>query len=144
MEWMSAWVGGVLIGCAALLLYVASGRIAGISGIAFAGLFGPPGERAWRLFFLCGLIAGAWAAVMAGMTKPIASLGADGFAVGITIMAGLLVGIGTRVGNGCTSGHGVCGLARLSVRSLCAVLLFMGAGIATASLARPWLVGVLS
>ncbi len=141
---MSLWpalLGGVLIGASALLLYAAFGRIAGISGIAFGTLFGAAAERPWRLLFLGGLVLGGWLAVVAGTAKPLAPLPEAGGLV-LIVLAGLLVGIGTRLGNGCTSGHGVCGLARLSRRSLVSVLLFMGAGILSASLLRPLLVGL--
>jgi len=117
----SALGGGILIGLASLLLLVALGRIAGISGIA-AGLLPPRrGDIGWRLAFVIGLPTGAalW------------MLGAGGAAVAShappwqLALAGLLVGVGTRVGSGCTSGHGVCGLGRFSPRSLAAVLTFM-------------------
>lgn len=143
MTVLNAIAGGLLIGLSALLLYATSGRIAGISGIAFGTLFGMAADRSWRLFFLGGLIAGAWLAVLAGMPKPLAELAPDASGVLLTVLAGLLVGAGTRLGNGCTSGHGVCGLARLSRRSLVSVLLFMGMGIVTASLLYPLAAGVL-
>ncbi|HXG29681.1 MAG TPA: YeeE/YedE thiosulfate transporter family protein [Nevskiales bacterium] len=142
---MSLWpalLGGVLIGASALLLYAAFGRIAGISGIAFGTLFGAAAERRWRLLFLGGLVLGGWLAVITGIAAmPHAPL-PDAAGIALIVLAGLLVGLGTRLGNGCTSGHGVCGLARLSRRSLVSVLLFMGAGIATASLLRPLLAGL--
>ncbi|HWA49679.1 MAG TPA: YeeE/YedE thiosulfate transporter family protein [Dongiaceae bacterium] len=125
----SALAGGALIGLAAALLWLALGRIAGISGILGQALRGATGaERAWRILFLAGLPLGAWLAVSLGWTtiptSPPASLV-------LAIAGGLLVGFGTRLGGGCTSGHGVCGLARLSPRSLVATALFMAAGVAT-------------
>lgn len=130
-QWWLSLVGGGMIGVAALLLYAASGRIAGISGISF-GLLTGAADRDWRLWFLGGLIAGAWiAALLSGLaaTPPPPSFGLALSMVG----AGLLVGVGTRLGNGCTSGHGVCGLARLSPRSLAATLTFMALGMGTAT-----------
>jgi uncharacterized membrane protein YedE/YeeE len=126
-------VGGAFIGCAAVLLLGLNGRIAGISGI-LGGLITAPahGERAWRFAVILGLITGAG----------LYSLFADGLpldlqAGGATLaLAGLLVGLGTRLGSGCTSGHGVCGLARRSPRSLVATALFMAVAAATVYLTR--------
>jgi uncharacterized membrane protein YedE/YeeE len=130
-QWWLSLAGGGMIGLAALLLYATSGRIAGISGISF-GLITGATDRGWRLWFLGGLIGGAWiAALLSGLaaTPPPPSSG-----LALTMLgAGLLVGVGTRIGNGCTSGHGVCGLARLSPRSLAATLTFMALGMLTAS-----------
>lgn len=130
---VSALVGGALIGLAAVLLLRLNGRIAGISGI-LNGLFDrPPGDLGWRLAFLLALIAGAggWFALSGTLDAP-----RQGFSVPILIVAGLLVGAGTRIGSGCTSGHGICGLSRLSKRSLVAVLVFMASGFATVALMR--------
>ena len=129
----SAFCGGMLIGVSALLLYAVEGRIAGISGIAFSAL---QGERVWKWLFLGGLIAGGWLAVGLGVPGPTAALPSTAGGIVLLLLAGLLVGLGTRLANGCTSGHGVCGLARLSPRSLAAVLTFMAVGIATATLLR--------
>ncbi|MGQ0585643.1 MAG: YeeE/YedE family protein [Gammaproteobacteria bacterium] len=129
--------GGVLIGLASLLLYLALGRIAGVSGIAYAGIWGAPGERTWRWVFLAGLVAGGWfAALGVGMLSAPALTGNG---VALALASGLIVGFGTRMGGGCTSGHGVCGLARLSSRSLVAVAVFMALGMLTATLLRPLL-----
>jgi len=128
--------GGVLIGLAASLLLIGYGRVAGVSGIAGNLLLGKHGDRAWRGAFLLGLLlAGAlvaWLMPEAVGTSPrsLASIAA----------AGLLVGVGTRLGSGCTSGHGVCGLTRLSPRSLVATLAFMLSGVVTVTLLR-WLGG---
>lgn len=135
---VSAALGGLLIGTAAVVLMAFSGRIAGISGIA-GGLLAPrAGDVAWRVLFVAGLLAGAW---LAGplLGTPVPTGPAAGPA--LIVAAGLLVGFGTRLGSGCTSGHGVCGLARLSPRSLAATGLFMGAGIATVYVARHLLGG---
>lgn len=116
----SALGGGVLIGIASLLLLAALGRIAGVSGIA-ANLLPPRrGDFDWRLAFVLGLPSGALLWWLAGGV-PVASH-APGWQLAL---AGLLVGVGTRVGSGCTSGHGVCGLGRFSMRSLAAVIVFM-------------------
>jgi uncharacterized membrane protein YedE/YeeE len=119
-------LGGVLIGISSALFILANGRIAGISGILGGLLSRKPGDIVWRIAFLLGLVA-APAAIFA-LTGPImATIEAN---TEVLVIAGLLVGIGTRYGAGCTSGHGVCGLSRLSPRSLVATLAFMGAGMA--------------
>lgn len=128
----SALAGGALIGLAAVLLMLFHGRIAGISGI-LGGLVPPrAGDMAWRITFLAGLVAGAALMAWAGGLVP--SVPPRSLAV-VTI-AGLLVGVGTQLGGGCTSGHGVCGLARLSPRSLAATAIFMAAGVAVVFLVR--------
>jgi uncharacterized protein len=132
--WIHALAGGALIGAAAVLLYAMLGRIAGISGIAYGSLWADPGDRSWRWLFLGGLAAGGLLAAALGAALPVGAV-----PPGLAIAAGLLVGAGTRLGNGCTSGHGVCGLARRSRRSLLSVLVFMGVGMLTATLLRPWL-----
>src|SRR5258706_9037151 len=120
----TALVGGVLIGVAAAILVLMNGRIAGISGIV-GGLTRPKsGEVAWRVAFLAGLIA-APLAYAAFTSLPRVTIDAT---YPELIIAGLLVGLGTRYGSGCTSGHGVCGISRLSPRSLVATLTFMAAG----------------
>ena len=119
-------LGGVLIGISSALFILANGRVAGISGILGGLLSRKPGDMVWRIAFLLGLVA-APAAIFA-LTGPItATIEAN---TEVLVIAGLLVGIGTRYGAGCTSGHGVCGLSRLSPRSLVATLAFMGAGMA--------------
>jgi uncharacterized membrane protein YedE/YeeE len=119
-------LGGVLIGISSALFILANGRIAGISGILGGLLSRKPGDMLWRIAFLLGLVA-APAAIVA-LTGPLtATIEAN---TEVLVIAGLLVGIGTRYGAGCTSGHGVCGLSRLSPRSLVATLAFMGAGMA--------------
>ena len=131
---VSATVGGVFIGLSAVLLMATIGRIAGISGIA--GNLLPPRPAAdwgWRLAFIIGLIAGpVVVAFAAGSPPPIQ------FPMGSVVMAvaGFLVGIGAMLGNGCTSGHGVCGIARRSARSLVATATFMGTAIVVVFLVR--------
>jgi uncharacterized protein len=129
---LSSLAGGVLIGVAAAMLVLLSGRIAGISGIA-GGLLRPaPGDAAWRVAFLVGLLLAPVAVAFFGR-QPFPRIDA-GF--GTLIIAGLLVGLGTSYGSGCTSGHGVCGLSRLSPRSLAATVAFMAAGMATVLVTR--------
>jgi len=126
-------VGGLLIGCAAVLLLLLNGRIAGISGILGQIITASAlTERVWRLAFIFGLIAGAglYSALTGGL---LLQLQASGPAL---IVAGVLVGFGTRLGSGCTSGHGVCGLARRSPRSIAATLLFMVAAAITVFVTR--------
>ena len=131
--WMLALAGGVLIGLSATLLLWLDGRVAGVSGIFNGVLFPAPGDVTWRLAFLVGLVAaaGLYMAFVPGAPIP----RGDFPRVGL-VVAGVLVGFGTRMGNGCTSGHGVCGLGRLSMRSLTAVVTFMATAIATTFLVR--------
>ena len=128
----SALAGGVLIGIASALFVLLNGRIAGISGIV-GGLLRPSrGDVAWRAAFVVGLVGAPWVYRLVAVLPPLRIDASDG----ALILAGLLVGIGTRYGSGCTSGHGVCGLSRLSVRSLAATAAFMGAGFATVFVLR--------
>lgn len=131
--WVTALVGGVLIGLAATALLWLNGRIAGISGITAGALFPKRGETAWRYAFLLGLIA---AGALALHWLPSAAPSRAGFPPILLIAGGLLVGFGTRLGGGCTSGHGVCGLGRLSLRSLVAVGVFMVTAILTTFIVR--------
>jgi len=124
--------GGILIGLAAAMLVLLNGRVAGISGIV-GGLLAPRrGEIAWRLAFVGGLFVAPVVMMLIGQ-NPVPRIDA-GF--GTLLAAGLLVGVGTSYGSGCTSGHGVCGLSRLSPRSLAATAAFMLAGMATVFVAR--------
>lgn len=128
----SALTGGVLIGIAAAMFVLLNGRIAGISGIV-GGLFSPHrADLIWRVAFIVGLVG---APLLYGLfaTAPLVRIDAGYVALAV---AGLLVGIGTRYGSGCTSGHGVCGLSRLSPRSLAATVAFMGAGFVTVFVTR--------
>lgn len=125
-----ALLGGLLIGVSVVMLILLTGRVAGISGI-LGGILNPqPNETLWRITFVLGLVAAPW--------LYIALFGPFDFessrSTGALIVAGLLVGYGTRLGSGCTSGHGVCGLSRLSPRSLAATGVFMVAGFVVASL----------
>lgn len=139
---LPALAGGALIGLASALLWLGNGRIAGISGI-FGQLLPPARTVVWRVVFLAALVLGTLAASWllpglgiggpAGATARLASPPA-GFSISPPVwiaVAGLLIGIGTKIGNGCTSGHGVCGLARLSLRSVVAVAVFFGVAILT-------------
>lgn len=126
-----ALIGGVLIGAASSLLLLTHGRIAGISGIIGTALSDRSG-RGWRLAFLAGL---ALAGVVASVAAP-GAVGTPAVSMGVVAIAGLLVGYGTSTGGGCTSGHGVCGLSRLSSRSLVAVATFMSTGALTVWLMR--------
>jgi uncharacterized protein len=119
--------GGLLIGFASWLLLASLGRVAGISGIAANALFGK--ERFWQTMFIIGLIGGgALASVLFAQKAPLIALDTSMLQ---TAVAGLLVGFGTVLGSGCTSGHGVCGIGRRSMRSIVATMVFMAAGIAT-------------
>ena len=132
-NWLSALVGGALIGLSATLLLWSIGRIAGISGIVNGLGTAPRSDRAWRAAFLIGLML---AGGIAMQLLPYAPAREQTGSTPILLLAGLLVGFGTRMGSGCTSGHGVCGLGRLSWRSLAAVLTFMATAIATVFLMR--------
>jgi len=128
----TALAGGLLIGLAAALFVLLNGRIAGISGIV-GGLLRPArGDVGWRIAFSAGLVGAPLVCAFAA-TLPTPRIDAD---IATLAVAGLLVGVGTRYGAGCTSGHGVCGLSRLSPRSLVATLAFMGAGFATVFVVR--------
>jgi uncharacterized membrane protein YedE/YeeE len=131
-NWLAGAAGGVLIGLAATLLLATLGRLAGISGILNGFVEGPAGERGWRFAFLAGM-AGAGALALLVLPAPPRALTAP---VPLLVVAGLLVGFGTRLGNGCTSGHGVCGLGRFSKRSLAAVLVFMATAMAATFVMR--------
>lgn len=130
LSWRMGLEGGVLIGLAAASLFWLNGRIAGISGV-LAGLLRRAGrdEVIWRLAFLAGLLLAGSMAMPAPAMVP-------GSNLPLLLVSGLLVGFGTRLGNGCTSGHGVCGIGRLSWRSLVATMTFMAAGFVTVFLLR--------
>ncbi len=125
---ISGLFGGLLIGVAAALLLLLNGRISGISGIV-GGLLAPrSSDAAWRMMFVVGLLLGAFAYMLAkGGTIPVRMQAS----VPVLVVAGLLVGFGTRLGSGCTSGHGLCGIARLSKRSIVASAVFFGVAMLT-------------
>ncbi len=128
---VAALIGGAMIGLGALILFIFLGRIAGISGIASSALFSAEG-RSWRLAFLVGIVAGPLliAAFVSDFSYSTPELSWQ------VLVAGLLVGAGTGWGSGCTSGHGICGISRLSPRSIAATLLFMLTGMLVATLLR--------
>ena len=128
----SAAAGGALIGIAAAMFVLLNGRIAGISGV-LGGLLKPArGDIAWRLAFVAGIVgAPLLYALFAPLPQPGITAGTGGL-----VLAGLLVGVGTRYGSGCTSGHGVCGISRLSLRSVAATATFMGTGFVTVFIVR--------
>jgi uncharacterized membrane protein YedE/YeeE len=130
---LSAAIGGALIVLASALLIVFAGRIAGISGILGATLGLGTGERAWRIAFIAGLILAPVAAMLVGYPVPMPQMPTSWVVI---VAAGLLVGFGARLGGGCTSGHGICGIARLSKRSIVATLVFMGAAVIVVMLMR--------
>ena len=128
---VSAAIGGALIGLSAVLLMLFTGRIAGVSGI-FDGLINPQtSDRAWRAAFVAGLIAAPVTAMLVGYTVPMPRMPGSYITI---VVGGLLVGFGGRLGSGCTSGHGICGIARLSPRSIAATGVFMVAAIVVVAL----------
>ena len=120
-----ALIGGGIIGASASLMLLAHGRVTGISGIVGGLLTPKPGDTSWRLWFLAGLLAAGVAGALLAPQAFTFAIDRSLVAVGV---AGLLVGFGTRLGNGCTSGHGVCGISRLSTRSIAATLVFIATG----------------
>lgn len=130
-QWTQAFLGGALIGLAALIPLFFLGRIAGISGITFTALSEKGSERTWRLAFLAGLLSGG---ALLQFTHPEVFRGVPTLPLALISLAGLLVGFGVSLGSGCTSGHGVCGVSRLSPRSLAATTIFLALGMASATL----------
>ena len=128
----TALAGGAVIGLSAAMFILLNGRIAGISGILGGLLQRPKGDMAWRIAFLLGLLA---ASLVYGWFAPLPEVRVEA-GTATLVAAGLLVGLGTRYGSGCTSGHGVCGLSRLSPRSLVATAAFMSAGFITVFVVR--------
>lgn len=128
-EWIASLIGGLIIGLAVSVMLITSGRVTGISGIIYGILNPKKGDVAWRVYFIGGLILG-------GLVYKFFSVNQTSEIFfkpfhWTTAIAGLLVGYGTVLGSGCTSGHGVCGISRMSIRSLIATLLFIFTGIAT-------------
>lgn len=136
---ISAFLGGLFIGAAALLLLICNGRVLGVSGILANALRSRLNQSYWQFIFILGLLSGGVLCQILGLvsfnTKTFSS-------VPIVVAAGLLVGFGTRLGSGCTSGHGICGISRLSIRSMIATLVFMVSGILTVYIFRH-ILGVL-
>lgn len=135
---VSATIGGVLIGLAAVILMFFNGRIAGISGIFSGSFFSSSGDRLWRLLFVLGLILGPLIYGLFARETIAFDITPSWFLI---VSGGLLVGFGTRLGSGCTSGHGVCGLSRFSFRSLVAVIIFMATGAVTVTILKTALAG---
>ncbi len=134
----SATAGGLLIGLAVAILVLGTGRIAGISGIVGGMLAPKRGDISWRLLFVGGLLLAPW---VWRVVAPLPEIAIDA-SWPVIVIAGLVVGYGTRLGAGCTSGHGVCGISRLSLRSLVATGTFMAAGFVTVGVARHLLAGI--
>jgi uncharacterized membrane protein YedE/YeeE len=130
---LSAAIGGALIGLSAVLLMLLSGRIAGISGIFGSLIAAGTTDRGWRLAFIAGLILAPLSGSLAGyaLTEPPMPT-----SWAVIVVAGLLVGFGSRLGGGCTSGHGICGVARLSPRSAVATAVFMGVAMVVVAISR--------
>ncbi|HEX5361111.1 MAG TPA: YeeE/YedE family protein [Fluviicoccus sp.] len=129
IAWISLIGGGVLIGLAAALLLLVNGRIAGISGVLGRVIHGDAGDSGWRWFFLLGLVMPI---LLPGASAPVTPPASPA----VLAVAGLLVGLGVSIGSGCTSGHGVCGIANLSRRSLAATMLFMTTAFVTVFVVR--------
>lgn len=133
MEFTFPWaslLGGMLLGVSATLLLMFNGKIAGISGIVGRIYKGAKGDTSWRLLFVLGMILGGVVSAKALNISPAAMV----VPMPLVLVAGLLVGIGTKLGNGCTSGHGICGMGRLSKRSIAATMTFMAVAMATTTI----------
>ena len=130
---MSSLLGGALIGLASVLLMMLTGRIAGISGILGGCITTATGDKGWRYAFIAGLVLAPVAGDLLGHPLPTPQMPASWVVI---VIAGLLVGFGARLGGGCTSGHGVCGVARLSARSIVATAIFMATAIVVVALMR--------
>ena len=136
IEWINALIGGAIIGGAVTLMLLFNGRVTGISGI-INGLMTPKADGGflWRILFVLGLFSGG---LVLNLFKPEVFQSSLNTSMPQVIIAGLLVGFGTIMGSGCTSGHGVCGLSRLSIRSLVATITFIAAGVAFVYLLKKW------
>lgn len=132
-EWVNALLGGVLIGTSVSLMLLLNGRVTGISGIINGTLSPVKGDTLWRVLFIVGLFLGG---LVMGQINPDVFTNTIEASPWTTVVAGLLVGFGTIMGSGCTSGHGVCGISRMSPRSLIATVVFMAAGIAAVFIFR--------
>jgi uncharacterized membrane protein YedE/YeeE len=129
-KYLMAAAGGALIGTASVVLLWLNGRIAGISGIMNGAFSKQPSEAGWRIAFIVGLIAGG---LLYQWATGISLIERSNFPTWMTVVAGLLVGYGTRLGGGCTSGHGICGVSRLSLRSIVATATFVFIGMLVAT-----------
>ena len=129
---LASTLGGMLIGAACALLLVLTGRLAGVSGIVGGLVGGQASDRGWRISFLAGLLVGGVVLLAAWP----GAIGASPAAWPMLVVAGLLVGFGARLGGGCTSGHGICGISRLSTPSIVATLVFMATGMLTVLVVR--------
>jgi uncharacterized protein len=134
----SGLFGGALIGLAAAGLMLLTGRVAGVAGILGGLLTLRPADQGWRIAFIAGLIAAPLLAALAGAPLPAPAMTSS---LALVATGGVLVGFGSRMGNGCTSGHGVCGLARLSARSVAATVIFVATAVITVAIARHGLGG---
>lgn len=131
-NFLYAFLGGALIGTGAIILMLTNGRIAGVSGIVSGAISSVNKIHLWRWGFILGLIFAPWLTAMFGFSLP-SSLPTDNLTLAV---AGLIVGVGTQIGAGCTSGHGICGIGRLSKRSIVATATFMSVAIMTVSIIR--------
>ncbi len=136
LSYINSFAGGALIGLAATILLLFLGRVAGVSGILYGAVTSPPNDRYWRWAFVCGLFAGG---TLLSVFRPDLFVVETGRPFVIIIFAGLLVGFGSLLGSGCTSGHGVCGMSRFSIRSAAATIIFINTGFVTVALYN-WLV----
>lgn len=137
-EWLNALIGGGLIGVAVSLMLLFNGRVTGISGIINGSLKPQKGDFLWRILFILGLFVGG---LLLKILRPESFTNTLETETYLTVIAGLLVGFGTIMGSGCTSGHGVCGISRFSIRSILATVVFIFAGVLAVVLFRKW--GVL-
>jgi uncharacterized protein len=133
IAWVNAFVGGVLIGVAVSIMLLWNGRVTGISGILDGTITTKRGDHGWRVSFLGGLLAGG---IVLNLLRPESFSGQLATPLWTVVVAGLLVGFGTVMGSGCTSGHGVCGISRLSPRSILATLTFIAAGVISVAVFR--------
>ena len=136
-SWVYGLIGGIMIGGSASLLLLTLGRIFGVSGILAGALFQGDADQSWRLAILAGLVAGGF--MMYTLFPNFFPTESD-HSIGVIALAGLMVGFGTQLGSGCTSGHGICGISRFSIRSLTATVTFVLAGIVTVALTH-WMGG---
>jgi len=144
-NWLAALAGGILIGISSTIMLAWNGRITGISGMVHMLVTPKAGDINWRWIFLAGMLGGGalYEYLLVPAMPGYSATPAFGFAPIAMILGGLIVGFGTRMSGGCTSGHGVCGLGRLSPRSLVAVITFLGSGIVTVYVVRHLLAGIL-